>query len=81
MAMSYIAVVNPRILSAASAVTPDDPFPFRSVVSATCLTAMVAGVSLVDHLITRIIELLRLPGNTGTFVHRSVRFTFICMYR
>jgi AGZA family xanthine/uracil permease-like MFS transporter len=46
MAMSYIAVVNPRILSAASAVTPDDPFPFRSVVSATCLTAMVAGVCL-----------------------------------
>ena len=32
MTMSYIAVVNPRILAEASAVTPEDPFPFRSVV-------------------------------------------------
>ena len=44
MTMSYIAVVNPRILCASSAVTPEDPFPFRSVVFATCITAFVAGI-------------------------------------
>ena len=46
MTMSYIAVVNPRILAEASAVTPDDPFPFVSIVTATCITALVAGIYL-----------------------------------
>jgi Permeases len=45
MAMSYILLVNPSILHAAS-VDPKDPFPLAPLVSATAVTAAVSSVAM-----------------------------------